>query len=43
MYVGWGRPGEGKGEGGGDRYLEIHSFFLEEREVKLDPCGEGKG
>ena len=30
MYVGWGRPGEGKGEGGGDRYLEIHSFFLEE-------------
>ena len=35
--------GRGEGEGRGDSYLGIHSFFLEEREVELDPCGEGKG
>lgn len=45
MYVGWGRPGEGRGKGEdrGDRYLEIHSFFPGREEVELDPCGDGKG
>lgn len=48
VYLGWERPGRGKGDRGGGRYLAIHSFLRgpgKESGVELEPGlgGHGQG